>query len=538
MRRKFFAKPEARILILLFTLSPCHLVILSRPASAQIVVIDDLILLTSRQQQKQSEARKHRHLDPPGGENLLPPSPGADEPRLGEDRRIFLPSPFVLARRGRRRVRRVGEVRLHAGAEQNRPIPESFLTGPLEVPSEDEGPANALSLNAAIERLVAVNSDLAAQFQDIPKARADILSAGLRNNPLLFVNISNIPYGHFSPQRPTATNYDITVIQPLDINGKRGFRIRAAQEAKNVLETQYQDAVRRKIDRLGETFVDVLEAQQALAALRAGLARLQTMEQTIRGRAGEATEFDAVSLARANAELALPRIEAALLQSRRELALLVGLPREQASLLRVAGTLHDYAPPPPNMEELIGIAVHTRPDLTAHRLGMSRAVADFRRERAEAVDDIFFLYTPFTANDYSPQGKQSTTGWGVSLLVSLPFFDRNQGEIARARVNVKQTEVEKQGLERRVINEVQYAATEYALSADVVRQYQREILPDARIVREEQDRLFTNGQAGFDAWQEAQKEYDEVVREYLEALAYHRRTMLRLNNAVGQRMLP
>ena len=36
-------------LILLFTLSPCHLVTLSSEAAAQLVVIDDLILLTSRQ---------------------------------------------------------------------------------------------------------------------------------------------------------------------------------------------------------------------------------------------------------------------------------------------------------------------------------------------------------------------------------------------------------------------------------------------------------------------------------------------------------
>lgn len=510
-------------------------------AAAQLPVIDDLILMTSRQQ-KGKEARTYRHLDPPGGENLLPPSPGADEPRLGEERRIPLPLTFALSRHGRRRIRRGREARLHAGEGASPQSEGSFLDGPLEVPAEDAEPAHALSLDAARERLLAVNSDLAAKYQDIPKARAEVLSAGMFNNPLLFVNISDIPYGHFSPQRPGSTSYDLTLIQPLDVNGKRGYRIRVAQEAKSVLEAQYQDAIRLKIDRLDEAFVDVLEARQALRALRSGLARLNELERTTRGLTARGlrpvTDIDTLVLARANAELAIPRAEATLLQARRELALLLGISAGQARCLETAGSLHDRAPLPPCLEELIRLALQTRPDLTAYHLGMGRAQADLRRENAEAVDDLFLFYTPFNAFDYSPIGQKSVVGWGLGVLCSLPFFDRNQGEIARARVNVQQTRLELQGLERRIINEVQYAVTEYAVSRTTVEQYEREMLGGARLLRDEQARPFANGQATLDSVLEAQKEYEEIVREYLEALVYHRRTMLRLNSAVGQHILP
>lgn len=526
-------------------LVPCILLVLAllpAPAAAQLVVIDDLILLTSRQQQKQSQARRYRHLDPPGGEDLLS-SPGADESRLGEERRLPLPMPFALARRGRRRIVRGRGIRLRAGGTPSPTSPESYLAGPLEVPIEDEGPANGLSLNAAIAQLLAVNADLAAKYLDIPKARAEILSAGMRNNPLLFFNVSNIPYGHFSPERPSSTNYDLTVIQPVDINGKRCYRIRAAQQAVNVLEAQYQDAIRRKLDRLTDLFVDILETRQALRALQAGLARLKAQQQRIRNRPGEpaasASGWDqTIEQMRTNAELAIPRAETALLQSQRELALLLGIPSEQASLLHVSGILRDCAPPPPRMEELIRIALQTRPDLTAYRLGIGRARADLRRENAEAVDDIFVFYTPFSASDFSPLGKRNTSGWGLGVLFSLPFFDRNQGDIARARLNVQQTRMEQQSLQRRVINEVQYAATEYAVSGEVVRHYERDILNDARALRDEENRLFAAGQSSFDTWLEAEREHNEVVREYLEARAYHRRTMLRLNSAVSQRILP
>ncbi|HEY7311315.1 MAG TPA: hypothetical protein VH643_18280, partial [Gemmataceae bacterium] len=108
------------------------------------------------------------------------------------------------------------------------------MLGLLELGEEEAG--EGLSLEAAIERLVAVNADLAAKSQDIPKARADVLTAGLRSNPFLFVSVSNIPYGHFSPRRPASTSYDLTLIQPLDVNGKRGCRtvIRLLVSSKNI----------------------------------------------------------------------------------------------------------------------------------------------------------------------------------------------------------------------------------------------------------------------------------------------------------------
>jgi cobalt-zinc-cadmium efflux system outer membrane protein len=101
-----------------------------------------------------------------------------------------------------------------------------------------------------------------------------------------------------------------------------------------------------------------------------------------------------------------------------------------------------------------------------------------------------------------------------------------------------QTQLDLEDLERRIVNEVQNAALEYAVSREAVQESEREILPGARALRDEQDRLFAGGQAGFASWLEAQKEYGEVVRDYLETLVYHRRTMLRLNSAVGQRLLP
>ena len=89
-----------------------------------------------------------------------------------------------------------------------------------------------------------LNYGLRTKFQEIPKAQADILSAGLRANPLVFASADGVPYGSYSPQRPGDNSYSVVLIQPIDVNQKRKVRVLVAQQAKKVLDAQYQDAVR------------------------------------------------------------------------------------------------------------------------------------------------------------------------------------------------------------------------------------------------------------------------------------------------------
>jgi cobalt-zinc-cadmium efflux system outer membrane protein len=420
---------------------------------------------------------------------------------------------------------------------------EPMPSRPAELPEEvDEGPADGMTLGEAIERLLQANIDLSAKFQDIPKARADVLSAGLRNDPVVFLSAAPIPYGRFSTQRPGATAYDITVVQSLDVSGKHKSNTLVAQKMIPILECRYQDAARLKVDAFCTVYVNVLEARAAVRAARANLERLaETVERTRRlVRQGQRPPADVTraSLRHANARLALRRMEAALRQARRDFATLLAIPAEEADCLRVRGPLRDCFPPPPCTEELIRIALQTRPDLAAHRLSVVRAQAQVRRARAEGMEDLFLFFSPFQLNDMSPQNKSNTLAWQIGILLPIPIFDRNQGEIAHARADVAQWRMEVDRAEQEVIDEVRRAATEYAVSREAVQRYEREMLAQARGLREEKYHLFASGQKDLGSFLATQRSYDDIVREYLEALARHRRDMLRLNTVVGQRILP
>ncbi len=187
---------------------------------------------------------------------------------------------------------------------------------------------------------------------------------------------------------------------------------------------------------------------------------------------------------------------------------------------------------------MINLALNYRPDLRAYRLGVKRAEADVQLARAERFSDVYLLYQPYTFQNDAPIGLKSARSWAVGLTVPMPVYNRNQGNIRRAGINVNQSRTELAALERRVMTEVEQAEREYAVTRSAVARIERDILPKADRVRDDAVQLFSRGGSQVVEFLNAQREYNDVVREYRNLLVRHRRSMLGLNTAVGLRILP
>ena len=519
-------------------------------ASAQAMLADDIIILSKGQREQEKARTTTTHLGniPGVGGSPFRASPGGGETRLGEP-----PGGAVSAASMRQRdvlsaassegraLPSAGAVRIAPSAA--RPSQAMPIYGPLEVPGEtDDGPPNGLTLDAAIGRLTQVNYGLRTKFQEIPKAQADILSAGLRANPLVFASADSVPYGNYSQQRPGENSYSVVLIQPIDVNQKRKVRVVVAQQAKKVLEAQYQDAVRLEIDNLYTAFIDVLDARETVRYARAsldGLNRvLATTEQQYARQLVPQTEVENAAIQRDTSEVSLEQAETALRQAKRALAVLLDTPPGEADGLEIRGSIRDEAAPPPPPDDLGRLALCVRPDIVSYRLGVRRAQEDVRLQRAERFPDVFVLYTPYGFRNNAPVDEKSATSWSIGALVSIPILNRNQGNIRRAEHTVIQTQIELTGLEKQVLAEVERSYLEYASTSAAVRRLQRGILPRARRLRDQKYTLYTQGQENIVTYLNAQRDYNEVVRQYRDTLIRHRRSMLRLNTAVGQRILP
>ena len=81
-------------------------------------------------------------------------------------------------------------------------------------------------------------------------------------------------------------------------------------------------------------------------------------------------------------------------------------------------------------------------------------------------------------------------------------------------------------------------ALDYETTGKAVRRFEGDILGRASRQRDDARRLFVEGERTVSDYYNAERDYNEVVRQFYDSLIRHRRSMLRLNTAVGQRILP
>ncbi len=489
---------------------------------------------------------------PGGGDSLLGPSPGevggprGDSP--GQEGGVLGGRPGPSVPRVPPSVTMPGGTflpeRRGIALPEALPIAEVPLYGPLALPAEaeDEGPPNGLTLDAAIERLMQANLNLQAQALEIPQAQADILTASLRANPVFYADGQLIPYGGFPKDRPGGPpQYDVNISYPLDVTRKRRARIAVASQAKRVIEAQFQDAVRLQIENLHTAYVDVLAARETVRFARTsltGLGKLLQLAETQKEKEfSTQAEVNRVKILRDAAEIGVRESESALRQAKRTLAVLLRIPPAQADALELRGTIRDVSSPPPPEEELIRVTLASRPDLVAYRLGVGRAAAEVRLAHANRLSDVYLLYQPFTSQD-NPTPLRNATSWALGVTVPLPIYNRNQGNIRRAQVNVDQTRTELAALEEQVVSDVRKAREQYAVTRASVERIERDLLPSSRQVMSTASELYRSGQENLVFYLNAQRDYNEIVRQYRDTLVQHRRNMLNLNTVVGQRVLP
>lgn len=528
----------------------------ARSASGQISLSDDIIFATQGKENAERNRKSALGRAPGTQESPYHRAPGSGDILLGQDpqrrlaplRRLAQrpkdPSELSLPRADRAEFGQ-GLAPAIERLEAPSPLPprgaasgsDSEEAAPL-----DEGSLDGLTLEAAIDRLVHFNHDLRSKSFEIPQAEADILTAGLRENPLLFYSTGSIPYGSYSPKRPGDINHGLSIVLPVDYSGKRKARVALAQREKCVLEAQYRNAVRLAMDDLYTAYVDALAERQAVRSAERGLALLGRLLADAKAKPGGGEgDQDAVDDLTVEYELAAISVgneRARYLKARRRLTELLDLPPEQAEAIELRGSLRVPGVQAPPLETLTSIAIGRRPDLAAFRQGVARASAELDQERAERTSDLYLLYTPFEYRDNSQVGLQSATSWGAGIFVSVPLFNRNQGNLKRARLNVQQSRVEVTSLDAKVVGEVLQAYRDFENTREDVERLETTALPALRRKQDRARRKFEDGRIGLNEFLAVQRDGTSLVRYHRDILARHRRNSLKINTAVGHRVIP
>lgn len=305
------------------------------------------------------------------------------------------------------------------------PAPTSPPNAPLLVPRDGPLPGS-LTLEQALDEAQARSPAIIAARARVEAADARIRQAGFRSNPELSLEVENfLGSGELSGFQGTETT--VAVNQRLDLGGRRQARVAAARADLLVERLRLSIAMADLARSVREQFATAVTARERLriATENEDIARELARVAGILVQEGRDPPLRAVRARSAAAQAAaeLEAARAAELASRGTLASLFGVAEPPES---VVGSLLDLGARGFDPEQSLEVRL-----AEAERL---RAEAEVGREVAGArLDPAVGL----GVRHVRETGDIGLVG-GVSL--PLPVFDRNQGNIAASRANVRAAE--------------------------------------------------------------------------------------------------
>jgi cobalt-zinc-cadmium efflux system outer membrane protein len=398
-------------------------------------------------------------------------------------------------------------------------------------------PVNGLSLDEAVTRALAQEPSLRASRTTVDVARGMQMQAGLRKNLAVSAELRGEPAG--------SDNQSMLAVEwPLDLFRREG---RVAVAAREVTAAELSVAERLLASAVRARFGDVLAAVRDLTVLEELVAASGRQLDLLRARVDQGAsppldrDLVAVEARRVDADrlLQLGRAERAMFELKR----MLGVPPTES--VRLKETLEDVVKRESAAPPQVANAVERRPDVreTQSRIAVSDAKID-RAGRDGRIDvSLFGGYMRMDAG--FPQLGLSTTGTPEPIrglfhyvtggaTVTLPIFNRNQGEVAAARAERAGAVAAHDAARLSADTEIAAARISDQRAQEAVRVYGAEVRTLARqnlnVVRQS----YELGRTTIFEVLAEQKRYLEQERAYSETLrlAYEARTALK--RAVGE----
>jgi cobalt-zinc-cadmium efflux system outer membrane protein len=132
----------------------------------------------------------------------------------------------------------------------------------------------------------------------------------------------------------------------------------------------------------------------------------------------------------------------------------------------------------------------------------------------------------------------STNTGAFFFNIQLPFFDRNQGEIARTRHVITQNEQLARETSQQVLTDVVNAYQNLHTSAQIVQLYESGYVDQAIKSRDISEYAYKRGAASLLDYLDAERTYRANQLAYRQALAAYMTALEQMRQAAGTRNLP
>ena len=127
---------------------------------------------------------------------------------------------------------------------------------------------------------------------------------------------------------------------------------------------------------------------------------------------------------------------------------------------------------------------------------------------------------------------------GFFVQAPIPVWNRNQGEIQRARGEETQLQRRVDAMRAQIDNEVRTAYDQWLTSRTMVDRIEKDMLKQARDVRDTTEYSYRRGEASFVEFLDAQRAYNDTMQGYADARADYARNLYLLESVSGKGVNP
>jgi cobalt-zinc-cadmium efflux system outer membrane protein len=379
-----------------------------------------------------------------------------------------------------------------------------FMGVCMSLNAQTENASIRISYSDGKDLLLSQNLNLLAEYYNIEIATAEIEQAKLWNNPLFVWNaemysMAQNRYFNFNNQKLIQLEYAFS------FSGKRINAIRQANLGKEIAELAFSDVMRGMVSEFSNLYFSLNALSEKE---RIYLVILDQFENVIelsklKENLGVVSESDVLRLRTEYLSLqsVLNGIRNERYQIEAQVKSLLNLPSDvRIETTRVNfGMLGDLP-----IGALIDSAKIYRPDYLIAERNLSLSELVYKGEKKEAYPMINLGYQPLD------QGSNHVRPYvGMVFEMSVPIFDRNQGNIHSAKVGIEQKKYQLEYARKDLENNVVSKYLQLKNTKGIYDQY-------TEAMRLEMNELSENARLNFDKRNISLVEYIDFQRAYID----------------------
>lgn len=303
--------------------------------------------------------------------------------------------------------------------------------------------AGTLTLKEAEQRFLERNLSLIAERYNIDMAQAQVLQAKLFENPVISLeqnvyNRLNGKYFDFGKEGEAV----VEIEQVIHLAGQRNKQVRLEKINKEIAEYQFEEVMRTLRQELNEKFVEVYFLSKSIAIYEKEVNSLQVLLGGMKIQQ-EKGNISLMEISRLESMLFSLRKEKNerendLLTTRGELNLLLNLPEDtQVQLSLDEEVLQQLDLSQLSFADLKAI-INERPDQKIARSTVNASRANLKLQKSMAFPEFS------VKGNYDRVGNFINDYFAIGVNLSVPIFNRNQGNIKAARFSIQQAGVQQE----------------------------------------------------------------------------------------------